>query len=79
MNNLDQLRAIQKQNKEVKKCSAKGCNNELQKGDILFCFNCRSDWVEFCVLNNIHEKSIPHHDIKEFVLYYQQNKYKNAA
>jgi len=36
-------------------CSTKGCFAERQKGDSLFCVDCRQGWRRFCIANKLDE------------------------
>jgi|TARA_Y100000310_G_scaffold258198_1_gene266532 hypothetical protein len=79
MNNLDELRTVQKRNnKEPEYCTVNNCNKFKHQGDILFCFTCRNDWIDGCIAKGIHEKIIPEFQLKGFLHFFQQNRFKNA-
>lgn len=55
---------------EMTKCTVIKCKEEMQ--DNLFCSNCRDDWINFCIVNGIHERQIPEIKIMEALKLFQE-------
>ncbi len=59
-----------------KSCSVKGCFEDNANGDNLLCFNCRTDWIEFCKIKGVHEILIPLEETNSMLNDFQEHRLK---